>query len=165
MKGANQSIIAMNLTQDLSSFIYDYPTNYTTRFDPSTNCDGLNVSSNHAWVPVPGSASVKAVSYDASIRFPLVDAITFWPNRSNGFQSYSTIWINDVQVRLVCLRPDQVVQGSEVPPSGEELLNRQSARFRNITGEDVLSAADKVIMRHGALAWVSTVVLGMILIL
>jgi hypothetical protein len=142
----------MNMTQDLSNYT-------TTRFVPTTNCDGLNTSSNHA---VDVSISM---SYSTAIQFPLVDIITFWPNRSSGFQSYNTGWLGDVQAPAFCMTPDRLEQGSVVSVSGELLLKAPDAKFRNITGTDALSATNSVASKHGVLLWVSAMVKGMMLVL
>jgi hypothetical protein len=149
----------MNMTQDLSNYNSLAPSNITTRFVSTTSCGGLNTSSNHA-VDVS-----LAMRYDAAIRFPLVDIITFWPNRSSGLQSYNTGWPEDVQVRAFCMTPDQIEQGSDVQSSGEVLLKAPDAKFRNITGPDALSAADTVASKHAVLLLVSAMVTGMMLVL
>jgi hypothetical protein len=149
----------MNMTHDLSHYDVRGVGNTTRRFDPSIKCDGVNASSSHFW---EGSS---LMYYDTAVRFPLVDIMTFWPIRAIGLTSMSTSWIKDVRVAVVCMRPDNVAQGSQVPPSGEELLNKVGTKFQNITGVDALSAADMVTPRHGVWVWASAMAIGIILAL
>jgi hypothetical protein len=152
----------MNVTYDLSSLNGSSSRNTNIRFDPSVECDGLNASSTHGLHATPKFSNT-GLSYNEAIRFPLLDIITFWPNRPMSPYKF-TGSRDDVRVEVVCMRPDQVAQGSKVPPSGEELL-KKGTRFNNVTGEDALSAANVVPLGHGMLVWMSTVAMGMRLLL
>lgn len=66
--------------------------------------------------------------YDNTIRFPQLWFMSFWPNRT-GVTEYVTSWNLDVHVEIRCIRPDDVREGSVVPPSAQELLNRDGAEF------------------------------------
>lgn len=66
--------------------------------------------------------------YNQTIRFPQPHFITFWPNRT-GVSSVSTSWIEDVHVEIRCLRPDDISEGSLVPPSAQELLDRADVQY------------------------------------
>jgi hypothetical protein len=114
-----RTTIVMNMTQDLSNYNSLAPSNTTTRFVPTTSCNGLNTSSNHA---VDVSINI---SYSTAIRFPLVDIITFWPNRSSGFQSYRPSWLEDVQARAFCMTPNRLEQGSVVPRTQSFTTSRE----------------------------------------
>jgi hypothetical protein len=146
----------MNMTQYLSHYDVRGVGNTTRRFDSSVKCDGVNASSNHFW------EANSLMYFDTAVRFPLVDIMTFWPIRAKGLTSMSTSWIKDVRVAVLCMRPDNVAQGSQVPPSGEALLNKEGTRFQNITGIDALSAADMVTPRHGVWVWASAVAISII---
>jgi hypothetical protein len=72
-------------------------------------------------------------AYNQSIRFPQPWFFTLWPNRT-GETTFQTSSSEDVYVKIMCLRPDDVREGSMVPPSVEELLKRDDVKFdRNLT--------------------------------
>jgi len=140
----------MNFSRDISTLAASSRTNTTVSLNPSLECDGVNVSSTHAFVPGNG------MSYDAAVRFPLVDIINFWPNRTSG--SYlEPGWAEDVHVEVVCLRPDQVAEGSRVPPTGREILDAENARFP--------TASSAVTLKYGVFGWMSAAVTSIMLVL
>ena len=50
-----------------------------------------------------------------------------------------------MQVKIMCLRPDEVKDGSLVPPSVEELLKRNDVKFnRKITPDDKKASANAI---------------------
>jgi hypothetical protein len=122
-----------------------------SRFDPSLECNSVNASSTHILTVTD------RMSYDPAVRFPVIDIITFWPNRSSGLQTYSTSWMKDVQVELVCMRPTSVAEGSTIPPTEWDLLNNKSINFPEP------SSASSV--TYGMLGWISAAVTGVILML
>lgn len=127
-----------------------------SQFDPSLECNGVNVSSTHS-VTV-----AERMAYDPAVRFPVIDVITFWPNRSlpNGLQSYDTRWPEDVLVEVVCMRPDEeIAKGSETPPEAFEILGRHDISFP--TG----SSANALRLGHGALGKMSAIVMGVVLVM
>jgi hypothetical protein len=127
-----------------------------SQFDPSLECNGVNVSSTHS-VTV-----AERMAYDAAVRFPVIDVITFWPNRSlpNGLQSYDTRWPTDVLVEVVCMRPDtDIAEGSETPPSATEILARDNVTFPTASG------ASKFGLGHGVLGMMSAIVMGVMLVI
>lgn len=116
------------MTQDLTSLI-DKPRFKNSVFDAKLECDGLYPHRTRS------VAEFSLKEYDIAVRFPVVEVLTFWPNRSDP-SAYTASWRDDVHVEVLCLRPDQIKDGSVVPPSGEELLMRPSAGFSN-SGEKV----------------------------
>jgi hypothetical protein len=131
--------------------------------DTNTKCDGINTSSTH------GLEASFGMSYGEAIRFPLVDIITFWPNHAMSTTPTSATEDGDTRVEVVCLRPDEVAQGSDVPASGEELLNKEGTKFLNVTNggassENAPSAAHSISSKSRMLAWLSVSVTGILLL-
>ncbi|KAF2826960.1 hypothetical protein CC86DRAFT_455552 [Ophiobolus disseminans] len=139
---------SMDLTRDVSSLATQSRSNATVHLDPSLECDGVNLSKTHAFTAGQG------MSYDAAVRFPLIDIITFWPNRTSR-TTYYTGWYDDVHVELVCLRPEQIAQGSRTPPSGKDLLNAEGVKFPVGSGAAAVSI--------GALTWLSAAVVSIMM--
>lgn len=140
-------VVAMDLKRDISSLANGPRSNMTGQLDPSLECDGLNASNTHSLL-LSGD-----VSYDHAVRFPLIDIIAFWPNRTSR-TSYYTGWSEDVHVEVVCLRPDSVSRESRLPPSGENLINAEGAKFPT-------SEAAK--LSYSSLGWLGTAVIGIML--
>lgn len=67
-------------------------------------------------------------TYNATVRFPQPWFFTFWPNRT-GDPNIATTSSDDVYVKILCARPDDISEGSLVPPSALELLQRGDAKF------------------------------------
>jgi hypothetical protein len=120
--------------------------------NPNRECGDTQTAS------VDGIDSYLGLTYGEAMRFPVLDIITFWPNRSNEKQSWSGNWAEDVHVEVLCLRPDQIAPGSRVPPSGEELLNKQGAVF-TLASEGGGKPGSAVWM------WVSVTVVGALIFL
>jgi hypothetical protein len=118
------------------------------RPDASLECNGVNVPTTHAL-----DRTIQTSYYDPTIRFPVIDIITFWPNRCDTLVYVSTR-AQDVHVEVACLRPDQVAQGSVVPPPGEALL--EGATFAVENGVGKVGVGD-------ALVWASLGVVGVML--
>jgi hypothetical protein len=127
--------------------------------DPSIKCDGINMSSTH------GLETSFGMPYGEAIRFPLVDIITIWPNHALSTVPTMATEDGDTRVEIVCLRPDEVAQGSDVPASGEELLNKEGVKFLNVTNEDAQSPAHSISLDLRMLAWLSVSITGMLLVL
>ncbi|KAF2794593.1 hypothetical protein K505DRAFT_336812 [Melanomma pulvis-pyrius CBS 109.77] len=102
-----------------------------------SNCDTSLNASMH-------SAGGLGGSYNQSIRFPQPTFLTFWPNRTD-MSRYLSSWDDDVYVKIVCLRPDEVTEGSVVPPSGQELLDRPDAKFNKNTTQGPSNPSDGVV--------------------
>lgn len=114
----------MNLTylDNISERGQSYP---NSEFDPSLECKGINMSSTHS---VPMQAWMK--DYENAVRMPVIDIITFWPNLTAGLGRHFSGYEDHVHVELVCMRPDaNIAEGSEIPPSGIEMLNDDVATF------------------------------------
>jgi hypothetical protein len=139
----------MNVTRYITNQRANNST-FNTLPDPSLECNGVNVSSTHLLTLNSG------MDYSVAVRFPLVDIITFWPNRTN-MQVYNTAWVQDVHVEIVCMRPDQIVQGSVVPPMGEELLSG--------SGKEFLPTGGTHSMNYAMLGWISVCAMGIMLFL
>jgi hypothetical protein len=118
------------------------------RPDTSLECNGVNVTNTHAL-----DRTIQTSYYDPTIRFPIIDIITFWPNRSDT-SVYVSTWAQDVHVEVACLRPDQVAQGSAVPPPGKALL--EDATFAVESGVGKVGIGD-------AFVWASLGVVGVML--
>jgi hypothetical protein len=118
------------------------------RPDTSLECSGVNVHNTHAL-----DRTIQSSYYDPTIRFPIIDIITFWPKRSDT-SVHASEWAHDVHVAVACLRPDQVAQGSVVPPSGEELL--KGATFAVENGVGKLGVDDRLV-------WAGLCVVGVVL--
>jgi hypothetical protein len=85
---------------------------------------------------------------------PVIDVISFWPNRSESTSSWGP---DDDRVELVCMKADQeIVQASTVPPSAQELLKKEDARFPTGSGAAKLG--------YGMLGWISAIVVGVTLV-
>jgi hypothetical protein len=126
--------------------------NPNSNFSADTECNGVNASSTHTLTVS------QRMAYEDAVRFPVVDVITFWPNRSSGFQTYDTTWIQDVRLEVLCMRPDEmIVEGSSVPPSGQDLLKAEGAKFPTANGA--------VALNQGLLGWVGAAVMGVMLLL
>jgi hypothetical protein len=126
--------------------------NLNSDFSPDTECNGVNASSTHTLTVS------QRMAYDDAVRFPVIDVISFWPNRSSGFQSYNTAWVSDVRVEVLCMRPDEMIaEGSSVPPSGQDLLKVEGARFPTANGA--------ITLERGTLGWLGAVVVGVMLML
>jgi hypothetical protein len=118
------------------------------RPDTSLDCNGVNVTNTHAL-----DRTTQTSYYDPTIRFPIIDLITFWPNCSDT-SVYVSTWAQDVHVKVACLRPDQVAQGSAVPSPGEALL--EDATFAVESGVGKVGIGD-------AFVWASLGVVGVML--
>jgi hypothetical protein len=132
-------------------------------FGPNIQCDGINASSTH------GLEASFGMSYGEAIRFPLVDIITIWPNRALSTSPTLATEDGDTRVEIVCLRPDEVAQGSDIPASGEELLNKEGTKFLNVTNEDAssgntTSSAHSISSDRSMLAWLSVSITGILLV-
>lgn len=149
----DRATIDMNLTTQLLRGGSFQPRWNTT--DQSSGCGGLNTTSNH------GFAAPRALSYDESIQFPLVNVMTFFPDyfmrRSLGLAPNQE---TDIHVEVVCLRPNQIAQGSRSPVSAEELLSREDANFTDVADggnstedEDSSSIALQRLSSPGLLSW------------
>jgi hypothetical protein len=73
-------------------------------------------------------------AYNQSIRFPQPWFFTFWPNQTTQDSIQSSASEEDMYVKIMCLRPDEVKEGSVVPPSAEELLKRDDVKFETSGG-------------------------------
>lgn len=124
-----------------------------SQFDSSLGCNKVNVSSTHI-LPV-----AERMDYDAAVRFPVIDVITFWPNRSNGMQAYDTRWPDNVHVEVVCMRPDaNITEGSATPPRGSDMLARSNVAF------SVSSGASALDLGYGLFGIISAVVMGIMVV-
>jgi hypothetical protein len=151
----NDGEIELNVTADMNLTV---PL-FGGTSDPSIKCDGLNMSSTH------GLETSFGMPYGEAIRFPLVDIITIWPNHALSTVPTMATEDGDTRVEIVCLRPDEVAQGSDVPASGEELLNKEGVKFLNVTNEDAQSPAHSISLDLRMLAWLSVSITGMLLVL
>jgi hypothetical protein len=122
-----------------------------SRFDPSLECNSVNASSTHILTVTD------RIDYDPAVRFPVIDVITFFPNRSSGSQNYMDSWKDDVRVEMVCMRPSDVVEGSRIPPTASEILSNKSIQFPGTSLASTVTC--------GVLGWVSAVVMGIMIIL
>lgn len=106
-----------------------------------------------------------AGSYDEAIRFPSVYFVTFWPNRT-GQNVFETSWVEDVHVHVLCLRPDDIMEGSAVPPSAEELLGADGVRYhRNLTTDGGKGGKEgKAVGRSVPLVFGAVVLMAMLLV-
>lgn len=126
--------------------------NLNANFPADLECNGINVSATHS-VPVSDR-----MAYEDAVRFPVVDIISFFPNRSSGLALYMNGWENDVQIEIVCMKADgEIREGSEVPPTGAELLEREGAKFPTASGAYAL--------RMGIFGWMSIVAVGVMVVL
>ncbi|KAH7413648.1 hypothetical protein DE146DRAFT_761934 [Phaeosphaeria sp. MPI-PUGE-AT-0046c] len=125
--------------------------NNNSAFDPSLTCNDVNISSSHS-VEI-----AEYMSYEAAVRFPTIDLITFWPNRTSGLSYYVSNWWEDVHVELVCMRPDShITEWSDTPASGSELLSREEATFPTPNSASTLSS--------GVLVWISAAIMALMII-
>ncbi|KAK7192810.1 hypothetical protein DPSP01_011231 [Paraphaeosphaeria sporulosa] len=67
-------------------------------------------------------------SYNHAVRFPQPYFLTFWPNRTHDPRS-AGMESDYVRVELLCLRTDDIEEGSPVPPSAQELLDAQGVEY------------------------------------
>jgi hypothetical protein len=126
--------------------------NSNANFAPDLECNGINASSTHSLTVS------ERMAYDDAVRFPVIDVISFFPNRSSGLGSYVSGWFDDVQIEIVCMKADgEIVEGSAVPPSGKELLDRPGMRFPTANGAGTLGV--------GILWWISALVVGLMTML
>jgi hypothetical protein len=58
-----------------------------------------------------------------------------------------------------------VAQGSDVPASGQELLDKEGTKFLNVTSEDAQSPAHSISSDRRMLAWLSMSITGILLVL
>lgn len=138
----------MDLNRGLSSLTYR---NSSMPLSPSLDCDGVTASTTHRITLGPRT------EYDRAVRFPMVDIVTFWPNRSEKGE-YNAEWMNNVAAEVLCLKPDNIAEGSRIPPDGKAMLDADDVGNTFPTGAGV-------VMRGGVLGWVSAVVVGSMLVL
>jgi hypothetical protein len=84
--------------------------------------------------------------YNQTIRFPQLWFLSFWPNRSSVSNTYQDGWDNDVHAEIRCMKTGDVVEGSFVPPSAQELMDSDDAVFaKNLSGmmEAVVGAEEE----------------------
>ncbi|KAF2445220.1 hypothetical protein P171DRAFT_431956, partial [Karstenula rhodostoma CBS 690.94] len=67
-------------------------------------------------------------SYNQTVRFPQPYFLTFWPNRTHDPAS-AGLESDYVHVELLCLRTDDIEEGSPVPPSAKEILNGPDVKY------------------------------------
>lgn len=122
-----------------------------SRFSPNSECSSVNTSSMHIL-----RGTDRSLYYDQAVRMPLIDVVTFWPNRSSGPQpGYSS---DDVRFEVFCLRPDDDFEdGSAVPANAADLLRKEDAKFPLGSGA--------VVLKQGVLGWMAVVVMGIMLVL
>lgn len=107
--------------------------NSNADFPPDLECNGINASSTHAVLVA------ETMAYEDAVRFPVIDVISFFPNRSSGLGTYVSGWFDDVQIEIVCMKADaNIVEGSTIPPSGKELLDRPGMKFPTANGAETL---------------------------
>jgi hypothetical protein len=129
-----------------------YPSSH---FDPSLECNGVNASSTHIATVTDG------MNYGPAVQFPVVDIITFWPNRlTAGMENYTSYWDGDVRVEIVCMRSTTVADGSTKPPSVSELLNDKNAVFPKNQTTPESSGAESV--TNEIQRWMSAVVMALV---
>jgi hypothetical protein len=96
------------------------------------------------------------MTYADALRMPVIDVISFWPNRSTGLSSSVPSWINDTRVEVFCLRPDgPISEDSITRPSGSYLSKAKDAKF----------SSEAITMDSGMLGWLSAAVIDMMLVL
>ncbi|KAH4033734.1 hypothetical protein HBI81_154480 [Parastagonospora nodorum] len=122
-----------------------------SRFSPDTECSSVNASSTHIL-----TGTDRSLYYDQAVRMPLIDVVTFWPNRSSGPRpGYSS---DDVRFEVFCLRPDDDIEdGSAVPMGAADLLREKDAKFPIGSGA--------VSLKQGVLGWMGVAVMGIMLVL
>ncbi|EAT81679.2 hypothetical protein SNOG_11180 [Parastagonospora nodorum SN15] len=122
-----------------------------SRFSPDTECSSVNASSTHIL-----TGTDRSLYYDQAVRMPLIDVVTFWPNRSSGPRpGYSS---DDVRFEVFCLRPDDDIEdGSAVPMGAADLLREKDAKFPIGSGA--------VALKQGVLGWMGVAVMGIMLVL
>jgi hypothetical protein len=126
--------------------------NPNSRFNSSLECNGVNASSTHTL------NVAHHMLYENAVRFPVIDVIYFWPNRSGVRDGFETTGERDVRVEVVCMRPDAKIEdGSRTPPTGRELLSSEQASFPKEN--------DATTLRYGVLGWMSAAVMGVMLLL
>jgi hypothetical protein len=126
--------------------------NSNSRFNSSLECNGINASSTHTL------DVAYRMSYENAVRFPVIDVIYFWPNRTNVTDGWEQTRQQDVRVEVVCMRPDAKIEdGSRTPPTGRELLGAEQAKFPKEN--------DATTLRYGVLGWMSAAVMGVMLLL
>ncbi|KAJ4350159.1 uncharacterized protein N0V89_008780 [Didymosphaeria variabile] len=66
--------------------------------------------------------------YNQTVRFPQPYFLMFWPNRTDttGPTGASS---DDVRVELLCLRTDEIEEGSPVPGSAKEILDEEGVKY------------------------------------
>ncbi|KAF2738741.1 hypothetical protein EJ04DRAFT_560415 [Polyplosphaeria fusca] len=74
-------------------------------------------------------------SYNESIRFPAPVFWYFWPNNTSPGNSFPSSVNDFVHVEIKCMRPDEINEGSEVPPDAEALYNADGVEFAS-SGND-----------------------------
>ncbi|KAF2001704.1 hypothetical protein P154DRAFT_158208 [Amniculicola lignicola CBS 123094] len=124
----------------------------------------LTLQENNCSLPSSPSAAVNASlhalggmggSYNQTIRFPTPYFLTFFPELGNSQTGLSRS-TDDVHVEIRCLRPDQVSEGSVVPPGVEDLLKEGDVEF----GEGVPGVGGSVVFGRGK--WGVGIVAGVI---
>jgi hypothetical protein len=66
--------------------------------------------------------------YNYTVRFPRPYFLTFWPKR-NRHSAAQDVGSDGVRVEILCMRPDDIEEGSPVPPSAQELLNAEDVKY------------------------------------
>lgn len=100
----------------------DYALNATTL--ANEGCSNNSVATNGS---IHGGAGTGG-SYNETVRFPQPYFLTFWPNRTHDPGS-AGLESDYVRVELLCLRTDNIEEGSPVPPSAQELLDREGVKY------------------------------------
>ncbi|KAL1609992.1 hypothetical protein SLS60_001657 [Paraconiothyrium brasiliense] len=73
-------------------------------------------------------------AYNETVRFAQPYFLTFWPNRTDSTADGATS--DDVRVELLCLRMDDIEDGSPVPGSAKDILDEEGVKYEgNATDE------------------------------
>jgi hypothetical protein len=96
--------------------------------------------------------------YDMALNFPVVDVLTFYPIAPipQSFSAYTA------QARVVCLKPENVQDGSRAPRSAKEMLDDLYGSQDDDDDEEEESSAKRAFGWDGsyALTWAVGMVVG-----
>lgn len=96
--------------------------------------DGCSRESAAVNSSIHGGA-LTAAPYDHTVRFQQPYFLTFWPRKSNG-SVLNGVSTANVRAEIMCLRTDDIEEGSPIPPSVQELLDKEGVKYvGNASGE------------------------------
>ncbi|RYN84597.1 hypothetical protein AA0117_g811 [Alternaria alternata] len=148
-EAVTMDVVRLNTSAEDRIWKWDQGINITSFSDDVTvpTCGDRNLSSS--W----GNRIYQTIDYDVALNFPIVDIMTFYPTVSSTRGGSS----RETHAKVVCLKPENIQEGSRAPRSVKEVLDEYYGPH------DDESGAERVLGRGGeaVLALASSIGVGL----